>query len=91
MNGAQKAARVITEAQMRVDMDCFHAHNIDSPYLPTIRIGFPWYYLCGPGKASHADGRDESGIPRFLAEDEVAVEAKLECPRMCEGLGRLRW
>ncbi len=38
--------RVITEAEMRWDMDCFHAHNIDSVRTCHYPDQIPWYYLC---------------------------------------------
>ena len=37
---------MITEAQMRWDMDCFHAHNIDSVRTCHYPDQIPWYYLC---------------------------------------------
>lgn len=41
-----EGGRVITEAQMRWDMDCFHAHNIDSVRTCHYPDQIPWYYLC---------------------------------------------
>ena len=41
-----EGGRVITEAQMRWDMDCFHAHNIDSVRTCHYPDRIPWYYLC---------------------------------------------
>ena len=41
-----EGGRVITEAQMRWDMDCFHAHNIDSVRPCHYPDQIPWYYLC---------------------------------------------
>ena len=41
-----EGGRVITETQMRWDMDCFHAHNIDSVRTCHYPDQIPWYYLC---------------------------------------------
>ena len=41
-----EGGRVITEAQMRWDMDCFHAYNIDSVRTCHYPDQIPWYYLC---------------------------------------------
>lgn len=41
-----EGGRVITQAQMRWDMDCFHAYNIDSVRTCHYPDQIPWYYLC---------------------------------------------
>lgn len=41
-----ESGRVITEAQMRWDMNCFHANNIDSVRTCHYPDQIPWYYLC---------------------------------------------
>lgn len=41
-----RTGRVITEADMRWDMDCFHANHINSVRTCHYPNQIPWYYLC---------------------------------------------